>query len=99
MAVYTPTKYYFLNLLINQGLADTLRSEMLLYDITVQIFLPNTMLTTGYDRENITKPDITKAIEDGDTPVSPEAAAKAMLAGSLMFFHPEELLRMHTPQV
>lgn len=64
------------------GLADTLRSEMLLYDIKVQIFLPNTILSPGYERENIRKPDITSKIEEGDSPVKPDVAAASMLAGS-----------------
>lgn len=57
---------------------------MLLYDITVQMYFPNTMVSPGYDHENITKPKITKEIEDGDTPVSCDVAAKAMLAGAFL---------------
>lgn len=64
------------------GLADTLRTEMLLYDIQVQFYCPNTILTPGYEQENRRKPDITLRIEEADAPISPDAAAKAMLAGT-----------------
>ncbi|KAF8309194.1 oxidoreductase [Clavulina sp. PMI_390] len=74
-ASYSPGKYAL------RGLADTLRSEYILYDIAVQMYFPNTMLTPGYDTENLTKPALTKAIEDGDTPVTPATAAKSMYAG------------------
>ncbi|EPQ55592.1 oxidoreductase [Gloeophyllum trabeum ATCC 11539] len=64
-----------------RGLADTLRSELLLYDIDVHLFCPNTMHTPGYVEENRTKPQITSLIEEGDSPVSPEQAATALLKG------------------
>lgn len=66
-----------------RALADTLRSELMLYDIDVQIFFPNTMYTESYERENLTKPKITLEIEETDTPVSAEQAAKSMLRGEL----------------
>jgi len=74
-ASYSPAKHAL------RGLADSLRSELLLYDIDVHIFFPNTMLTESYERENLTKPKITLEIEETDTPVSAEHAAKSMLKG------------------
>jgi len=64
-----------------RALADTLRSELMLYDIDVHIFFPNTMPTESLAREMETKPKITQEIEDTDTPVTPEYAAKNMLKG------------------
>ncbi|KZT21779.1 oxidoreductase [Neolentinus lepideus HHB14362 ss-1] len=64
-----------------RGLADTLRSELLLYDIAVHLFCPNTMSTPGYVEENRTKPHITSIIEEGDSPVTPQQAAIALLQG------------------
>jgi len=63
------------------GLADALRSELLLYGVTVQMFFPNTMLTPGYEEECKTRPKITSKIEEGDQPSTPEEAAKAMVDG------------------
>ena len=54
---------------------------MLLYDISVHMYFPNTMHTPGYDVEMLTKPGITAKIEEGDTPVTPGNAAKALLKG------------------
>ncbi|KAJ7454726.1 oxidoreductase [Mycena latifolia] len=42
------------------GLADTLQSEFMLYDIDVHIFFPPTMFTPGFDEENKTKPKIVR---------------------------------------
>ncbi|TFK50618.1 oxidoreductase [Heliocybe sulcata] len=64
-----------------RGLADTLRSELLLYDIDIHLFCPNTMTTPGYVEENRTKPQITTIIEEGDSPVTPQQAALALLQG------------------
>lgn len=63
------------------GLADTLRSEMMLYGVDVHIFFPNTMYTAGYDEENKTKPDIVKKIEEGDGGVTAEQAAVSLFKG------------------
>jgi len=74
-ASYSPAKYAL------RGLSDALRSELLLYGITVQMFFPNTMLTPGYEEECKTRPKITSKIEDGDQPSTAEEAAKAMVDG------------------
>ncbi|KDQ50617.1 hypothetical protein JAAARDRAFT_164666 [Jaapia argillacea MUCL 33604] len=64
-----------------RGLADTLRSELQLYNIDVHLFSPNTMLTPGYDEEQKTKPKITLKIEEGDTPLTAEQAAIGLIKG------------------
>jgi 3-dehydrosphinganine reductase len=72
------------NILLNAvlaGLAETLRSELLLYSIDVHIFFPGTMYTPGYVEENKTKPKITLKIEETDKGLEPDAAAEALLRG------------------
>ncbi|KAJ7625435.1 oxidoreductase [Mycena rosella] len=63
------------------GLADTLQSEFMLYDIDCHIFFPPTMFTPGYDEENKTKPKIVREIESTDDGLTADAAAKAMIYG------------------
>ena len=63
------------------GLAETLRSELALYHIDVQLFQAGTMYTPGFENENKTKPAITKRIEEGGDGMTPEQAAVAMLRG------------------
>lgn len=53
-----------------------------MYDIGVHVFAPCTMYTPGYEAEMLTKPAITKKIEETDQGLSPEQAARAMLAGA-----------------
>jgi len=53
-----------------------------MYDIGVQVFAPCTMYTPGYEVEMQTKPEITRKIEESDGGLSPEQAARAMLAGA-----------------
>jgi 3-dehydrosphinganine reductase len=63
------------------ALADTLHSELLLYGIDVHIFFPPTMETPGYETENLTKPKITKRIEETDEGLTTEQAALGMFRG------------------
>ena len=70
---------------IYAGLADSLRSELLLYGIDVHVFFPPTMYTPGFDEENKTKPAITRKIESTDEGLTPEQAAAGLLAGKV--FH------------
>ncbi|TFK50101.1 oxidoreductase [Heliocybe sulcata] len=74
-ASYSPGKHAL------RGLADTLRSELILYDIDVHIFFPTTMFTPGYEEENKTKPKITLKIEEADSGLQPEQAAAGLLKG------------------
>ncbi|KAF9921544.1 3-dehydrosphinganine reductase [Linnemannia zychae] len=71
---YSPTKFAL------RGLAESLRSEGKLHGITTQIYYPGTMFSPGYETENLTKPLLTREIE-GSTGLTPEVAAKGMLAG------------------
>lgn len=63
------------------GLAETLRSELQLYDISVQMYFPATIYSPGYEEEMITKPKITKKLEETDGGQTPEQCAQALLAG------------------
>jgi 3-dehydrosphinganine reductase len=63
------------------GLAETLRSELLLYSISVHIFFPGTIFTPGYITENKTKPKITLKIEETDGGMAPEQCAEGLLRG------------------
>ncbi|KAJ7638139.1 oxidoreductase [Mycena rosella] len=74
-ASYSPAKHAL------RGLADTLQSEFMLYDIDCHIFFPPTMFTPGYDEENKTKPKIVREIESTDDGLTADAAAKAMIYG------------------
>lgn len=74
-ASYSPAKHAL------RGLADSLRSELLLYGIDVHVFFPPTMYTPGFDEENKTKPAITRKIESTDEGLTPEQAAAGLLAG------------------
>jgi len=72
---YSPAKHAL------RGLAETLRSELLLYSIGVHIFFPGTIYSPGYIEENKTKPKITLKIEETDEGLQPEQAAEALLRG------------------
>ncbi|TYJ53269.1 hypothetical protein B9479_006083 [Cryptococcus floricola] len=74
-STYSPAKYAL------RGLADALRSEMLLHDIDVHIFHPCGILSPGYEKEMMTKPDVTRKIEDGDKPITPEESVAALESG------------------
>ncbi|GHJ87840.1 hypothetical protein NliqN6_4242 [Naganishia liquefaciens] len=74
-AGYAPGKYAL------KGLADTLRSEYLLYGIDVHMYLPAGILSPNFEVENRTKPEITKKIEEGDNPMTPEACVECLITG------------------
>ena len=63
------------------GLAETLRSEFLLYGIGVHCYFPATILTPGFETEEKTKPIVTKKIEESDNPQKPEVCAARLLQG------------------
>lgn len=69
------------------GLADTLRSEFQLYDINVHLYLPAGILSPNYEVENRTKPDITKKIEEGDAPMTPDECVKCLMTGMPSSIH------------
>lgn len=72
---YSPGKYAL------RGLAETLRSELQLYDISVQMYFPATIFSPGYEQEMISKPQITKKLEETDGGQTPEQCAQAFFEG------------------
>lgn len=72
---YSPAKHAL------RGLADSLHSELMLYDIDTHIFFPPTMYTPGFEEENKTKPAITRTIESTDEGLTADQAAAGLLAG------------------
>ncbi|CAD6574300.1 MAG: hypothetical protein ASARMPREDX12_006504 [Alectoria sarmentosa] len=76
---YTPTKTAL------RALSDTLSQEFLLYAPLVAIrthtVFPGTIVTEGYEKENLIKPAITKNLEEGDGGQTPEQAAAASVKG------------------
>ncbi|PWN48133.1 NAD(P)-binding protein [Violaceomyces palustris] len=72
---YTPMKHAI------RGLAESLRSELQLYGISVHAYFPATILSPGFEEENKTKPKITKQIEGVDEGLTPEVCAKGLLKG------------------
>lgn len=64
------------------GLAETLRSELLLYSIGVHIYFPGNIYSPGFIEENKTKPQITCKIEETDEGSQPEQAAEALIRGT-----------------
>lgn len=65
------------------GLAETLRQELLLYSIDVQIYMPVTMFSPGYEEENKTKPALVLKIEEADGGLTPEKAAEGLYEGAV----------------
>ncbi|KAG7092848.1 hypothetical protein E1B28_009162 [Marasmius oreades] len=72
---YSPAKHAL------RGLAETLRSELLLYKSSVHICFPCTIYSPGYIEENKTKPPITLKIEETDDGQTPEQVAEGLFRG------------------
>ncbi|KGG50299.1 3-ketosphinganine reductase [Mitosporidium daphniae] len=75
---YVPSKY------ATKGLAEVLRQELAQDGVEVHIYFVSTILSPGYAQEQLTKPEITKAIEGsttGEEDASPENRAKTLLHG------------------
>ncbi|CAO3594995.1 unnamed protein product [Absidia cylindrospora] len=72
---YSPAKFAV------RGLADTLRNELKQYGIGVHIFFPGGIRSPGFDKENETKPDVTKEIEGTNEPQTAEDCAKSLMKG------------------
>ncbi|PWY99684.1 NAD(P)-binding protein [Testicularia cyperi] len=72
---YAPMKHAI------RGLAESLRSELLLYGISVHAYFPATILSPGLEQENKTKPQVTLEIEGTDEGLTPEQCAKGLLKG------------------
>lgn len=63
------------------GLAESLRSELQVYDIGVHVAFPATICSPGLEEENAVKPKITLEIEEADRGSPPEVIALGILRG------------------
>ncbi|KAN0065912.1 3-dehydrosphinganine reductase [Thecaphora frezii] len=72
---YTPMKHAI------RGLAESLRSELILYGIDVHSYFPANILSPGFEEENKTKPQITKDIEGDGSALTPGECAKRLIKG------------------
>lgn len=66
---------------MSTGLAETLRSELLLYSIDIHIMFPGTIHSPGLVEENKSKPKITLKIEESDEGLQPASVAEGLLRG------------------
>lgn len=66
-----------------RALADTLAQELEVYpqNVKVHIIYPASIGSPGFARENMTKPEITRIIEEGDPVSTPDAVASSALRG------------------
>lgn len=72
---YSPGKFAI------RGLAESLHSELMLYDIDVHICFPGSILTPGLEEENRVKPKIILELEEEDPGASAEDVANALVMG------------------
>lgn len=73
---YAPTKFAI------RGLAESLRQELLPYGIRVHVYFVATINSPGNETENMTKPTITKILEEGDlSDASPSNRAHVLIDG------------------
>lgn len=77
----TPSGHIIHSSILVPGLAETLRSELLLYSVSVHVYFPGTIYSPGYIEENKTKPKVTLKIEETDGGLEPEQAAEGLLRG------------------
>ena len=70
------------SLIATAGLAESLRQELLLYNIDVHMYFPATIDSPGYVEENKTKPKITLKIEESDPLSSPDDCAEGLWNGN-----------------
>lgn len=76
-APYAPSKWAI------RGLADTLSQEVMLYpqNIKVHVVYPGSILSPGFENENLTKPEITKILEADDPKQTPDQVASSAIKG------------------
>ena len=76
-APYAPSKAAM------RSLADALSHEVQLYpqDVRVHLVAPGTILSAGFEREQMTKPEVTKLIEQTDPRQTPDEVAQQAIAG------------------
>ncbi|KAI2470650.1 NAD(P)-binding protein [Annulohypoxylon bovei var. microspora] len=72
---YTPAKSAL------RGLADTLVQELEMYPqkVKLHVVYPGSIGSAGFERENRTKPEVTKKIEEGDPVQTPDDVAAAAI--------------------
>eukprot|EP01139_Manchomonas_bermudensis_P012287 Amastigsp_a346242_6.p2 type:complete len:348 gc:universal Amastigsp_a346242_6:1129-86(-) len=73
-SAYAPTKWAL------RGFADSLRQELLPFDVAVSICYPSDVRTPGYEVENRTKPAETLAMSDSGVLASAADAGRHMVA-------------------
>lgn len=66
-----------------RSLADTLHQELELYPqkVKLHVIYPGSISSPGFDRENMTKPEITRIIEEGDPVQTPDEVAEKAIRG------------------
>jgi NAD(P)-dependent dehydrogenase (short-subunit alcohol dehydrogenase family) len=64
-----------------RGLAEALRNELRLYNMTTSVFYPGNIDSPGFAEENRSKPAETLEIEGNSTPEKPDAVADSLLSG------------------
>jgi NAD(P)-dependent dehydrogenase (short-subunit alcohol dehydrogenase family) len=72
---YSGSKY------ATRGLADSLRNELLAYNIRVSIYYPGNIDSPGFVEEEKTKPEETKTIEGITELTHPDAVAQSLING------------------
>lgn len=74
---YAPSKFAM------RGLAEGLSRELMLYPQNVKVHLvcPGTILSPGFDQEELVKPQVTKEIEAKDPRQTPDEVATKAIAG------------------
>jgi short-subunit dehydrogenase len=65
------------------GFSEALRQELATSGVSVHVLCPPDTHTPGYEVENRTKPEETRAISANAKPMKPQAVAEAMLKGIL----------------
>jgi len=66
-----------------RGVAEGLHMELMMYPQNVQVHLvtPGTILSPGFEQEQLSKPEITKSLEKSDPKLTPDEAARAAING------------------
>lgn len=85
--LFEPSSIIFGTAFPSTGLADSLRSELLLYGIKIHAYFPGTILSPGFEIEQKTKPRITKEIEGKVEALSCEDCAKGLMRGELLLLN------------
>lgn len=74
---YSPSKWAM------RSLADTISQELRLYpqNVKVHVVFPGSITSPGFERENLTKPLITRQMEESDPEQTPDEVAAAAIKG------------------